>query len=140
MDTTEHRLREAPSARFAGKEHFFDLNAQSAALKSENSTPQHGHRQIALYQRGAVTMVLFVFEAGGEMKDHSANGLVTIQALEGALEVGTAEQTYELSAGNIVVLNPRIVHNVKAREASRMLLTVHLGGEKGEQENHDKIN
>lgn len=133
MNTNENRLRESPSERFAGTEHFFDLNAQSAALKNEGSIARSGHRQITLLQQGTVTMVLFAFEAEGELKDHAAKGLVTIQLLEGALEVRTPEKTHALTAGTLVVLNPQVVHSVKAREASRMLLTVHLVGDKGEK-------
>lgn len=130
MQNNENRLREAPSERFAGTEHFFDLNEQATALQNDGSSPQRGHRQITLHHRGAITMVLFAFEADGELKDHSANGLVTIQALDGEFEVGTAQKNHVLTAGMMVVLDPKVVHSVRAREASRMLLTVHLGGEK----------
>lgn len=130
MQNKENRLREAPVERFAGQEHFFDLNEKSEALVRECHEGQHGHRQITLHHQGPVAMVLFAFEAGGELKDHSANGLVTIQALDGALEVRTAQKTYALTAGTMVVLDPKVVHNVKASEPSRMLLTVHLVGEK----------
>lgn len=130
MQNQETRLREAPAERFAGPEHFFDLNAQVTELARECHEGQHGHRQITLHHQGPVAMVLFAFEAGGEMKDHSANGLVTIHALEGALEVRTPQKTHVLTAGTMVVLDPKVVHNVRASQASRMLLTVHLVGEK----------
>lgn len=75
-------------------------------------------------------MVLFAFEAGGKLADHKANGLVTIHALDGALTVEaeseTGRQTHELGAQGVLVLSPGVLHSVLAREASRMLLTVHL--------------
>ncbi len=129
MNNQQSRLREAPSERFAGKEHFFDLSARSADLARECHDGQHGHRQITLHHQGPVAVVLFAFEADGELKDHSANGLVTIQALGGALEVRTAQKNYSLTAGTMVMLDPKVVHSVRASEASQMLLTVHLIGE-----------
>ncbi len=133
MDQAENRLREHPSERFAAAQHYFDLNEIGDQLQSEAHPSRHGHRQIAVYSHshGAVTMVLFDFEAGGGLKDHSANGLVTIQVLQGAITVGTAQENYELSSGGMVVLNPNIVHSVQSKAASRMLLTVHLSDEKG---------
>jgi len=136
MEPAENRLREHPSERFAAAQHCFDLNEIGDQLESEAHPARKGHRQIAVYSQGAVTMVLFDFEAGGGLKDHAANGLVTIQVLQGAITVGTAQENYELSDGGMVVLNPNIVHSVQAAKASRMLLTVHLSDEKKSEESN----
>ncbi len=124
------RLREAPSARFSGPQHAFDLLDLSAHLLNETHLGANGHRQMTIFHRDATTMVLFAFEAGGKMNDHQANGLVTIHVLDGALSVEaegeTGRQTHELHAQGVLVLSPGVLHSVLAREASRMLLTVHL--------------
>lgn len=124
------RLREAPSARFSGPQHVFDLLELSAHLKNETNPGADGHRQITVFHQGATTMVLFCFEAGGKLADHTVSGLVTIHVLDGALTV-VAEgesglQTHKLIAGQILVLSPGVVHNASASQAGRMLLTVHL--------------
>lgn len=144
------RTRVEPRQRFAGDEHHLNLMQVFAALENEANAetndetsavetnavetnahaPQSGHRQITIFHRAPVTMVAFSFSDGGVLSDHSASGLVTIQAVatadEGVLEVRTASQTYALQSGEIVVLDPNVVHSVSSRGASRMLLTVHL--------------
>ena len=125
MSNSEDRLREHPATRFASPELLLNLQQSGDTLQQEAHAGQHGHRQITVYHGAGVTMVLFAFEAGGELADHSAKGLVTIHALDGALTVRTATETYELGKDKLVVLQPGIVHNVLAREVSRVLLTVH---------------
>jgi len=136
------RTRVEPRERFAGDEHHLNLTQVFDALEAEANAnaenahaPQSGHRQITVFHRAPVTMVAFAFEDGGVFQDHSAPGLVTIQAVQtsadGVLEVRTASQNYQLQSGEIVILEPNIVHSVTSRGVSRMLLTVHL-----QKENH----
>lgn len=125
-ETSNARLREAPATRFSGPQHVFDLQKLSTQLLSEAHTGEHGHRQMTVFHGGATAMVLFVFENGGTLADHKANGLVTIQVLEGALTVIAEEQIHALGAGHLLVLRSGVPHSVTAREASRMLLTVQL--------------
>ena len=132
------RTRVEPRERFAGDEHHLNLMQVFATLEAEandaaqNSAhaPQSGHRQITVFHRAPVTMVAFAFSDGGVLSDHKAAGLVTIQAVQtsadGVLEVRTASQNYQLQSGEIVILDPNVVHSVSSRGASRMLLTVHL--------------
>lgn len=126
----EERLREHPAERFAGESHAFNLGEVVRNLRTEAHAAEHGHRQMTIFQRAPVTQVLFAFEAGSEMAEHAAPGLVTIHVLEGRLAVQADGRDHELRAGHLLVLNPDVRHNVHALEASAMLLTVHLEGEK----------
>ena len=119
--------RPRPEARFAGESHVFDLPAALRQLRAEAQTAaQHGHRQITIFHRGALTHALFAFQPGGELADHAARGVVTIHAIEGHLTVRAGEDTYELTGGMMVVLAPNVRHSVCAGESSgaAMLLTV----------------
>jgi quercetin dioxygenase-like cupin family protein len=124
------RLRPAPVERFAGEIHVFDLNEALQKLRAEAHAAESGHRQMTIFHRAPVAKVLFAIEPGGELAEHTANGLVTIHALEGHLTVQAAEQTHQLEAGMIVILSPNVRHSVRASEASAMLLTVHMENEK----------
>ena len=137
-DTTssEPRLREHPAQRFEGEQHIFDLNEAVRKLKNEPHPATEGHRQIALYHYGSVTQVLFVFEAGGGLEKHSANGVVSIHVLQGALTVVANEQKNELQAGQVLMLAPNVPHDVRASDESQMLLTVHLHGKKHDDAPH----
>src|SRR5690606_34905260 len=123
-------LREHPVSRFEGEQHVFDLNAVAEQLKNEPHPATEGHRQIALYHYGSVTKVLFAFDEGGALEKHSANGVVSIHVLDGALTGGVEGQSHELKGGQVLVLSPNVPHEVRAAQASQMLLTVHLHGGK----------
>src|SRR5688500_12423314 len=102
-EATESRLRTHPGERFDSDEHFFDLRQTAQQLQNEAHEAQEGHRQIALYHYGSVTIVLFIFEAGSQLPEHVSEGLETIHVLEGELTVRAQEQTYELNADSLVV-------------------------------------
>lgn len=120
------RLRTPPAERFAGSKHLFSLSDALAELRAEDHPARSGHRQVTLLQRGAVTQVLFSFDPGGHLQEHSASGLVTIHALEGVVRVEAEGVDHELTAGSVLILDPDVPHDVRASERSAMLLTVHL--------------
>jgi quercetin dioxygenase-like cupin family protein len=122
----DDRLRRPPSERFAGEIHVYSLRDALAKLRAEDHPARDGHRQITLLHRPPVTQVLFSFAAGGHLDRHSARGLVTIHAIEGRLRVAADGADHELEAGKMIVLDADVPHDVRAVEASAMLLTVHM--------------
>jgi quercetin dioxygenase-like cupin family protein len=126
MTDAEERVRPAPRERFAGVEHLFDLVAESEKLRSEPGGARNGHRQITLFRGGGVSLVLFDFEADGWLRDHAADGYVTVSVLSGELHMTTAAGEYDMPAGSLLVLSPGVRHDVRALGPSRMLLTVRL--------------
>jgi len=120
------RLREHPQRRFAAPEQFFDLQAAVEHLAAEPGMMAEGHRQIALYRHGPMTVGLFIFERGGRLPDHSAEGVVILHGLSGRFEVRTAQGSHALRPGQILILAPNVKHDIAALESSRMLLTVCL--------------
>jgi quercetin dioxygenase-like cupin family protein len=131
MSNDEHasdRTRVHPDTRFAPPAQEFDLDAVARELSRERggaASPQ-GHRQKTLYRHGNSTLALFLFDAGGGMREHRASGTVFIQVLEGRLTVNAQGQRHELVAGRVLVMAPGVVHDVRAEEPARMLLTVCL--------------
>lgn len=123
---SQQHQRTPPRERFVGGEHLFDLAAESQRLRDEPGGARDGHRQITLFRGGGVSIVLFDFEAGGRLKDHAADGYVTVLVLSGEIRMATAEEQYDMSAGSLLVLRPGITHDVQAETASRVLLTVRL--------------
>jgi quercetin dioxygenase-like cupin family protein len=120
------RLRRRPAERFVGSVHIFDLPAMAGKLRREHHEGSDGHRQITIFHEGDLAIVLFDFEAGGVLAGHEADGDVTIQTVAGELEVTTPEANHRLPAGALIILAPGVRHDVTARIASQMLLTVHL--------------
>jgi quercetin dioxygenase-like cupin family protein len=51
---------------------------------------------------------------------------VVIHTLRGRITVKTLNDTHDLAAGQLVMLDPEVVHDVTAVESSDMLLTISL--------------
>jgi quercetin dioxygenase-like cupin family protein len=126
MDSGEERLRPPPAERFKGPSHVFDLDAVADRLRSEDHPSRHGHRQMTLFQRDHITHVAFTFEPDGHLAEHAAPGLVTIHVHSGRLAVKEEGREHDLSSGQVLVLAPGVPHDVRAKERSIMMLTVHV--------------
>ena len=118
------RDRPAPRERFAGPEHLFDLPDIASRLRTESGPVRHGHRQMTIFRKGQLTLILFAFEAGGRLADHRAEAEVMIMAVTGRLEVSTPDATHRLTSGSVLVLDAGVRHDVHAPEPSQMLLAV----------------
>jgi quercetin dioxygenase-like cupin family protein len=126
MSFPDDRLRPPPHLRFAGSELLIDITATLRELREEPHPAQDGHRQIAVLHRGHTRLVLFAFDAGGQLPPHSVPGVVTIHVLVGTLRVRTPEGLQDVGAGQLLVLDPEVQHEVEALERSDMLLGVHF--------------
>ncbi|MEO8635905.1 MAG: cupin domain-containing protein [Gemmatimonadales bacterium] len=120
------RLRQHPDDRLAPPVQMFALAAVAERLRAEPHPSVAGHRQLAIVRHGPVTVILFTFEVNGQMKQHRAEGAVTIHVLTGRLEVVVEDQRLELGMGELLALAPGLPHSLRALESSDMLLTVHL--------------
>jgi quercetin dioxygenase-like cupin family protein len=116
--------RRSPRERFAGAEHLFDLRKIAARIRDESTPVRDGHRQMTIFHKQALTLVVFDFETGGRLADHHAEADVTILALTGRLQVSTPTETYQLPEGSALVLDPGVRHDVYAPEGGQMLLAV----------------
>ncbi len=122
----ESRLRKHPRERFAASERVLDLHATRDKLVHEDHPSIDGRRQMTVHKKGPVTQVFFAFEKGGFMPEHAADGYVSIHILAGEFTITTPDEAHELSANQILLLDPCVAHRVDAREAGQMLLTVCL--------------
>ena len=58
------------------------------------------------------------------MQEHKTDARVSIHALSGRLLIKLDEQTVELPAGNLLVLEKALSHNVSVLEESAFLLSI----------------
>ncbi len=63
-------------------------------------------------------------KASTEMKEHQADGRISIQTIVGHVRLKLSQQTVEVPAGHLLVLDRCITHDVEAVEESVFLLTV----------------
>jgi len=69
-------------------------------------------------------VVLFAFDAGQELTEHTAAVPVLIQVLDGRLRIGAQGEQVELLPGALVHLGTRVAHEVHALEPTRMVLVM----------------
>ncbi|MBK6762237.1 MAG: cupin domain-containing protein [Micrococcales bacterium] len=69
-------------------------------------------------------VVLFSFDAGQELSEHTAAMPVLIHLIDGRLRVTGGDETVELAPGGVVHLTTRLPHAIVALEPSRMVLTM----------------
>ncbi len=119
------RLRPHPEDRLAAPVQVVDLAAAAAELRAEPHAAVAGHRQIAVVRHGPVTIIQFVFDEGGLLKQHRADGVVTIHVLEGRLKVIVEDDAREIGRDELMALAPGVLHSVVALRPTDMLLTVH---------------
>ena len=69
-------------------------------------------------------LVLFAFDAGQELTEHTAAVPILLQVLDGHLRVGADGEHVELTPGGLVHIGARVPHEILAMQPSRMILTM----------------
>lgn len=70
-------------------------------------------------------IVYFNFETGDGLPNHRHNGFATAQVLEGKIEMKFENgEVHQLNAGQILSFDARVIHDVKALEFSKILVTI----------------
>lgn len=95
--------------------------ADLAALIQVN--PESTVSRTVLRAEGA-RIVLFSFDAGQELTEHTAAMPVLLHVLDGRLEITAAGRTVELVPGGVIHLGTRCPHAVVAKEPTRLVLTM----------------
>jgi quercetin dioxygenase-like cupin family protein len=121
------RLREPPAQRFDAPSLTFSVKRTLEELRAEGGSEIHGHRQKTLYKHAGRTIAIFAMAPGGELAEHSADGTVSIEPVEGELTVSVDGKEQTLGPGDLVVMQPRTQHAVRSSGQSAFLLQVSLG-------------
>ena len=95
-------------------------------MEAEPTPKQHGHRQKALFKNSGRTVALFVLDAGASLAEHAASGIVTVQVIEGGLDIKAGETEYHLHPGMVLVMAPGVRRDVRAKTRVVFLLQVSL--------------
>jgi quercetin dioxygenase-like cupin family protein len=111
------------SGNMIGELAQFDLVGEMA--DSERKKPwQHGLYAKTLFKKQDFRTVLISMEVAARMKEHHADGTVSVQVLKGRIRVGVEGKVYDLPAGNLLTLGASIKHEVESMEDSAFLLTI----------------
>ena len=69
-------------------------------------------------------VLLIATDVGATMKEHHADGTITIHVLQGRLRLRVQGKSHDLQSGQILTLAPGIQHDIEARDDSAFLVTI----------------
>ena len=95
-----------------------------AALAKETPFVDNGIGSRILLLSDQARVVLFGFDAGQELTEHTSPHRALVQILSGSCEFKLGDTWHTLGAGDIAHMPPGLPHAVRARERFSMLLTL----------------
>ena len=101
----------------------FDLNHEIAEAATKKPW-QAGHHAKTLFKKHDFRVVLISMEPGAHMKEHHADGTISLHVLKGKVRMNVGGKPCDLSAGNLFTLGASIRHEVESLDDSVFLLTI----------------
>jgi len=83
-----------------------------------------GHFARTLIKKADFRMVLISMDKGAVLKEHHADGTISVQVLKGSLRFTAQGAAHSLSTNRVVMLGPSLPHEVEALEETAFLLTI----------------
>jgi len=105
-----------------------DLNKFLAQIKSEKAWVDGDRNSVTIFKSETMRIVLLGLHEHAELKAHKANGVISVQVLEGKIEFATADRISTLEKGQMIALQANVVHSVTALSESFFLLTLAMAG------------
>lgn len=90
----------------------------------EIEIPTDGTLSRTVFEDDQVKVLVFAFDAGQELSEHTSASAAIIQVLSGKLALSLGGDPVEALPGSWVHMSPRLPHAVDAVEPSVMLLTL----------------
>ncbi len=101
----------------------FDLRKEME--DSENKKPwPSGLFSKTLFKKHDLRIVLISMQDAAHMKEHHADGTISIHVLKGQVRVSINGKSHDLPAGTLFTLGHSIRHDVEAKGDSVFLLTI----------------
>lgn len=102
-------------------------------LQSENQTDLSPfgteiarQKSVALFKSKNLEVIRLVLQAGQSFPSHEVDGDVTIQCIEGCLEIMLSSGSVNLEPNHLIYLSGKTTHGVKALIPSSALVTIAL--------------
>ena len=93
-------------------------------IRNEKTWEDSDRNAITVFKTNGMRIVLIALHKNAELSRHTANGIISVQVLEGQLTFNTDRQSVELNKGGLVTLHQGIPHSIVAKEESVFLLTL----------------
>jgi quercetin dioxygenase-like cupin family protein len=101
----------------------FDLVREIADAEQKKPWPA-GLYSKTLFKKHDLRVVLISMQNDARMKEHHADGTLSLHVLKGQIRVSVNGKPHDLAAGTLFTLGASIRHDVEARSDSVFLLTI----------------
>ena len=101
-----------------------DLPMFMQQIRDESTWKDGKRNAITVFKTNGLRVVLIALHEGVGMARHTADGMITVQVLEGVLQFNTDTTSVKLSKGQMLALHEAIPHSVSALEETLFLLTL----------------
>jgi len=101
-----------------------NLPALMKQIKNESTWKNSDRNAITVFKTNGLRIVVIALHKGAEMARHTADGIISVQVLEGELQFNTGRESVELVAGQMLALHESIPHSVIAVKETVFLLTL----------------
>ncbi|MCO6460364.1 MAG: hypothetical protein J5I59_03105 [Saprospiraceae bacterium] len=101
-----------------------DLNKFIVQIRNEETWKSSGHNSITIFKSDQMRIVLIGLHDKAVLKKHHSNAVISVQVIEGNIVFVTPDESYSLTQGQMIALQPNIPHSVEAKCESFFLLTL----------------
>jgi quercetin dioxygenase-like cupin family protein len=101
----------------------FDLAREMMDSEQKRPWPM-GHFARTLFKKSDFRMVLISMDKGSILKEHHADGTISVQVLKGSIRFTVQGEAHSLQINGVLTLGASVKHEVEALEESAFLLTI----------------
>ncbi len=101
-----------------------DLLAFIEQIKQESPWKDKDRNAITVFKTNGMRIILIALHAGAEMKTHTADGILSVQVIDGRMKFNAVNRSVELGKGQMLALHKGIQHSLLALEETIFLLTL----------------
>lgn len=101
----------------------FDLAKEMMYSEQKRPWPM-GHFAKTLFKKPDFRIVLISMDKGSILKEHHADGTISVQVLKGSIRFNAQGDDHGLQVNGLLTLGPSIKHKIEALEESAFLLTI----------------
>ncbi|HYO42801.1 MAG TPA: cupin domain-containing protein [Candidatus Limnocylindrales bacterium] len=95
-----------------------------ADLRAEVAVPTGGILSRTVHEDERVTLVMFAFDAGQELSEHTSARAALVEILDGTASVVLAGEAVEAGPGTWIAMPPGMRHAIRATTPLVMVLTL----------------
>lgn len=81
-------------------------------------------KPVTVLKSTGANVVVFAFDAGSVLREHTADEPALLQSIEGTVTVRIAGESLTLQPGDLLHIEPGVAHSVEAAEPARLQLTI----------------